>query len=74
MVVNLLQHGRGPLLHGCSPKKSYIFSVIRTATMVAVLRKRLRPWSQSLEKTATMAPVLIKTLRLNRNPHIKLRP
>ena len=39
MVANLLQHGPSPLYDGRSPKKSYIFSVIRTATMVAVLRK-----------------------------------
>ena len=40
--------------------KSYIFSVIRTAIMVTVLRKRLRPWSQSLEKAVIIAAVLIQ--------------
>jgi len=45
--------------------KSYIFNVIRIATMVTVLRKRPRPWSQSLEKTTTMITVLIKTPDLN---------
>jgi len=44
--------------------------------MVAVLcdfRERLRPRSRSLEKTAIMTTVLIKTLRLNYSHHIKLR-
>ena len=47
---NLLQHGRNPLWHGHSPKKLCIFSVIRIATMVAVLKKILRLRSQSSEK------------------------
>ena len=37
-----LQYDRSPLRHGRSPKKSYIFSVTKIETIVAVLRKRLR--------------------------------
>jgi len=37
--------------------------------MVAVLKKRLRPWSQFSENTATMIAVLRKILWLDHNPH-----
>ena len=43
-------------------KNSYIFSVIRSATMVAVLRKRVRPWSQSLKKDCDYGHSPQKTL------------
>ena len=53
--------------HGSSPQK-------KAATLVTVFKERLRPWSQSLEKTATMAAVLIKTLLFNHRLYKKLRP